>query len=832
MIYSRKKTLIIVLGAAVLMLGWVLVSTHIAAAGPTPTGPVAVSPLQNALVGTLGNLGNAASAAIAILVGLALLQSFLAVILGYVGVLLNNLFYYNTILNPSNITVVQEGWAIARDVANGLFILILLWIAFTIIFNVENLGGKKLIVRVILIALLINFSLAMVSAVFAFSNVLARPFQNIIKDHDVAGLIIARSKLHTIVSQVRDEGVIHDFEKEALKRDLEEQAKRSQESGAGELGGEISRRAGQNSLLAYLGAPKTAEAAIDLRMLAICGLGALSGVGTPGGVVCLGATIAGALLASLGGWFVAGSLIQTGWNAVLNLAVSNIFLILATFAMATAAIVLLARIIAMVFLATLAPIALMLHMIPGGFAQKLWNDWLSSVIKWAFYAPAFYFLFFMSLRVLGELSKGTQFFDEPVPFQGNVFAVMALLVFLGFLYASIIVARKMGITVADSFIGWGKKMGAGALGLAGGVVGGAISRTGSALFRTVAPAGGRIQQTLQKSAGVPWLRTLGGVAAGAYLGRMTAEKKGVEDASSKLASYSKEEKVAALRRAVTAKDTVAAARALGKDINDPTISEDQKNRALRLATQYGMQMDLLKFMPEKATKDLVPGASSETDAIDKVVSRIKPDELPNISEKSLEKEPVQIALRKYLTPEHLKQVARSPRPELLTNIISALNGTGLRRETYNFLESGGGRAIGLYLPPKARMAAAGEEEERITKAGEILERTKKGLQQTRREKLGMEGNIEALENTVSALLSGLAALPEEERGDVKKEIGRLRNIEIVKLRNHLDVLNKRIRALETEHKEAEDVLGGPRTRPTDAAVPPPVGMPEEEEEER
>ena len=93
-------------------------------------------------------------------------QNVLVLIVGISGYLLDVAFKVNIDGSVANMPVVQEGWRISRDIANAFFILIMLWIAFTIIFSIEQYGGKRLLVRTIIVALLINFSLVFVSATF------------------------------------------------------------------------------------------------------------------------------------------------------------------------------------------------------------------------------------------------------------------------------------------------------------------------------------------------------------------------------------------------------------------------------------------------------------------------------------------------------------------------------------------------------------------------------------------------------------------------------------------------------------------------------------------
>lgn len=407
---------------------------------------------------------NVAGYTVAIYVFLNVLQSVLVALLGWAGFFLDQLFHYNVVLNPASMPVVYEGWKIIRDIANAFFILVVLWVAFTIIFNVENLGGRKLLIRIIVIALLINFSLTLVTGVFAIANLLAKPFKEALGNPDVAGLILDKTKLHTVTEQLTaaNQTILENQGKQ--QQALEDQSRFSDTQGLGAGYTEIKPN------IANAEGPTT---------FAGCGFGALLGSFIPVPGVAQGAgCIAGAIIFSIAGalasWGVALGTIALAWKAILNLAVANIFLLITLFAFVTAGIVLLGRIIAMVFLGVLAPAAFLLHVVPGG-GKKFWDMWVENLLKWAFFAPAFYFLFYMSFLVLDQMS--TTIPKDVGQFQANFPAILTLVVFLGFLFASISIARRMGITVADSFVKWGQKTGWGALSTAGGFVGGLASRT-------------------------------------------------------------------------------------------------------------------------------------------------------------------------------------------------------------------------------------------------------------------------------------------------------------------------------------------------------------------
>lgn len=71
---------------------------------------------------------------------------------------------------------VTRGWALVRDIANIFFIFVLLYIAIGTILNLASVNTKKMLVKVVLIALLINFSLFFTRIIIDASNILAHAF--------------------------------------------------------------------------------------------------------------------------------------------------------------------------------------------------------------------------------------------------------------------------------------------------------------------------------------------------------------------------------------------------------------------------------------------------------------------------------------------------------------------------------------------------------------------------------------------------------------------------------------------------------------------------------
>lgn len=72
--------------------------------------------------------------------------------------------------------VVQDGWRIVRDLANLFFIAILIYIAFATILRLRGFSATQMLGKVLIIAILINFSLMIGGVIIDFSQVLMRYF--------------------------------------------------------------------------------------------------------------------------------------------------------------------------------------------------------------------------------------------------------------------------------------------------------------------------------------------------------------------------------------------------------------------------------------------------------------------------------------------------------------------------------------------------------------------------------------------------------------------------------------------------------------------------------
>ena len=72
--------------------------------------------------------------------------------------------------------IARVGWTVCRDIANMFFILFMVVIAFATILRIERYGVKQLLPKVIIIALLINFSMVLCFVLIDFTNIAANYF--------------------------------------------------------------------------------------------------------------------------------------------------------------------------------------------------------------------------------------------------------------------------------------------------------------------------------------------------------------------------------------------------------------------------------------------------------------------------------------------------------------------------------------------------------------------------------------------------------------------------------------------------------------------------------
>ncbi len=97
-------------------------------------------------------------------------------IFGLAGMFFDTTFNYSIQDTSYRSDFVVQGWGLIRDFCNIFFIFVLLYIAFATILSIHGFKTKEMIINVVIIGLLINFSLFASQIIIDASNILARVF--------------------------------------------------------------------------------------------------------------------------------------------------------------------------------------------------------------------------------------------------------------------------------------------------------------------------------------------------------------------------------------------------------------------------------------------------------------------------------------------------------------------------------------------------------------------------------------------------------------------------------------------------------------------------------
>lgn len=122
---------------------------------------------------------------------LAVFVSLAGGLLAVVGVGFDQAVKYTIVDFGTTYSVFEPGvnaaWAGFRDVANIIMIAMFIFVAFAVILNSETYGIKRFGVRILIVAVLINFSLFFTKAIIDVSNVTAIQFRQAIQVKDSSG---------------------------------------------------------------------------------------------------------------------------------------------------------------------------------------------------------------------------------------------------------------------------------------------------------------------------------------------------------------------------------------------------------------------------------------------------------------------------------------------------------------------------------------------------------------------------------------------------------------------------------------------------------------------
>ncbi len=654
-----------------------------------------------------------------------LAQWALAQLLILFGGALDFLFNINIEVVPASFAVVQVGWTALRDMANAFFILILVWIAITIILGVEKYGGKQLLFRAIAVALLINFSLAFVAAIFGFANIFAGEFYKKYPTETIEGKTVPATAAY-IKNRLAADTFFTPMTPDDAKKMFAEAEKVIVPPQ------EAQGMASPDSHFAFdsaLGVQKTEAVAPVLYFIGALGV-------RFGPTLLRGAASILAQTAAAAGtaWLInAGTKAVTGADLFTNaarLVLIDLFLLIAVACFAIICAMLIMRYVAVIFLSVVAPAAFLLHIIPGGYGDTYWKKWYTALFRWAFFLPAFVFLFYIALYFLDGYKVLVAANVKTNAALGGGFWLIAYLLGLAFMIASVIIARKIAGSTADIALGYTTK--ALTLGL-GFAAGGAMMGVGAAT-RAAAPM---IQKATGAVAARPWL---GKVTAPLTRGvtsyvesqnaKVGAERKGIEN-------WSDENLAQEARRSIGARKVAAAQILAERGKLSSKLEGAQISSILATATQFNAQMPFMKAAPSTVTPELAARSGiSQQDISIKIqdernagrsinnqqaatlliMEKVRPNESSNISTDEYRKAEVAEAAWKTYSASHISNLARQ-NPAAMQAMLDYLQrnpnaGQTIKGETYRYFQSNSARGLGLQLPDHVTPPADVQREQR------------------------------------------------------------------------------------------------------------------------
>ncbi len=320
----------------------------------------------------------------------------------------------------SSIEIITTGWTVCRDIANMLFILFMVVIAFATIFRIEEYGIKKLLPKVIVIALLINFSMVFCSAIVDFSNIFADFFikditENLSQTNESKGIISA-----TFADAFNVTGTYVTFTNcEDFKKLGDAECSRFS-SFWDPTSLAICKQAFQNKFEECKTTGRTTTL-IDEKSDA------------------------------------------SFLNLFLEYTVGSIVLLMAAFVLFAGGIMILFRIIVICFLMIISPLVFMCYILPS--LRTNWSKWWKTFLNWCIFAPAYAFFVWIAIQIaVSGANKRMGLEANQYTISGNYNPMansfisapgqqlISYLVILGFLIGGLIVAKQLGIYGADAVI--------------------------------------------------------------------------------------------------------------------------------------------------------------------------------------------------------------------------------------------------------------------------------------------------------------------------------------------------------------------------------------------
>jgi uncharacterized protein YdcH (DUF465 family) len=320
----------------------------------------------------------------------------------------------------NSFSVIQYGWEVFRNLINLFFILILVFISISTILQVDSYGYKKLLGKLVIAAILINFSMFFTKVIIDVSNITALVF---------------------------------------YKQIMIEADANSSDAKAGD------NAVSKGLVDASAGASNLTNNKLSLGIMNALGLQTIWGVAKDtGGGSPLGtasetsnnpAVNSGGAIAEKGGAGVG----LNPWKMTLVGLGGSIFILMLSFIFFAASFMFLARTAVLIMLMVTSPIAFAANILPqtSGLSSRWWKRLNSAVL----FAPVYMLLMFVTLKMVW--GRGDKINDLLAIFSNNGDYGMSS-VFFFFLLCFMLVmcltaAASIGTVGAKTMNAWGKSLG-------------------------------------------------------------------------------------------------------------------------------------------------------------------------------------------------------------------------------------------------------------------------------------------------------------------------------------------------------------------------------------
>ena len=302
---------------------------------------------------------------------------------------------YNTYSGEAA-TAVYLGWQGVRDFVNLFFIFAILIIAVSLILRISQYYSKQVLIRFVVAALFINFSFFICQQIINFANSGALYFKNaaII---NVGGQDSSSWKLSSLfVEKLNPQQFLGGY------------------------------KAGETKILDNMSPAERAE--VDRINNSLAKLEEKD------------VSLVAIIISTIGG---------------------SIFMLVASLILFAAALMFIIRAVILWNLIILSPIAFISSIFPA--SQSWFHSWWNRFLREAFVAPVFLFLFYIDMMILNSdfltefvAQNNSATIGQSVFF--NYYLVMNYIVMITLFAKSLMVAKSLGATGADTFMKWGEKI--------------------------------------------------------------------------------------------------------------------------------------------------------------------------------------------------------------------------------------------------------------------------------------------------------------------------------------------------------------------------------------